>query len=105
MRIVKRVMLFVLAEIICVFVLLTAFVRIGTYLSTDHLRSGIVTDIRYDDGHPYEAVLNLFGKEIRHTYKPKPAYLLEIQNGEKFDIWRVSKEEALKYSVGDVAVR
>lgn len=105
MRIVKRVMLFVLAEILCVFVLLTAFVRIGTYLSTDHLRSGIVTDIRYDDGHPYEAVLNLFGKEIRHTYRPEPAYLLEIQNGEKLDFWKVSRDEALKYSVGDYVVK
>lgn len=105
MRIVKRVMLFVLAEILCVFVFLTAFVRIGTYLSTDHLRSGIVTGIRYDDGHPYETVLNLFGKEIRHTYKPKPAYLLEIRDGEKLDIWRVSREEALKYSVGDYVAK
>lgn len=97
----RRILLAAAAEIAAMLLLFTAFIRIGTYLSTDHLRSGIVTGIRYDAGNPYETELTLFDRKIRHVHRPEATYLLEIRDGDRTDVWTVSREMALKYSVGD----
>lgn len=105
MRIIKRLVLLVLASVVAFILVLTVFVRVGRYLNGTHLRSGVVVGIRYDDGHPYETVINLFGKEIRHKHTPKPGYIVEIRNGEKMDFWKVRKDELDQYPIGQYVKR
>lgn len=101
MAVVKKVAAFVALLIVSVYLILTVTVFAGRYLNDDHLLSGTVMGIRYDSGKPYETVIRFWGNEIRHTHNPEPGYLMTVRNGNKMDVWRVSRDTALKYSIGD----
>ena len=100
---IKRASLTLLTALFAALLLFSTVILIGRYLSTDHLRDGIVVGITYDGGGSHEAVLSGRSGEIRHTYRREPAYVVQVRNGEKMDFWRVRNVD--KYSVGEYAVR
>ena len=83
----------------------TAYIKIDSMISHQHINHGVVTKKCYEDGH-YWYSSYVFGEySITKRNGGEAYFYIAVTDGDKQDFWKVSEEEWDALSIGDCVHR
>ena len=91
--------------VLAVILILSAYIKIDSAISHQHINRGYVINKSYDDGHYWYSTYTFGNYSITRRNGGEAEFFIEVQNNDVREFWVVTEDEWAELSIGDYIAR